>query len=98
MRRRFREVTEIEEIREIRGDTNASTTSTNEPEKHTKTLNDVWERINQLFFYSDLASLTEEELKAMKHLPNDEFQVNNVVYYTDENGYIINSRSIFDDD
>jgi hypothetical protein len=94
MRRRFREVTEIEEIREIRDDTN-TTVTTEEPEKHTKTLDEVWEKINQLFFYNDLASLSEEEFKAMKHLPNDEFQVNNVVYYTDENGYIINSRSIF---
>jgi hypothetical protein len=93
MRRRFREVTEIREIREIRDDN--TTQVSEEPEKHTKTLNEVWEKINQLFFYNDLASLSEEELKAMKHLPNDEFQVNDAIYYTDENGFIINSRSIF---
>ena len=93
MRRRFREIVEIGEIQEIHNDTNIPI---EDPETHKKTLTEVWDKINQLFFYSDLSSLTEEELKTMKHRPNDEFQVNNVIYYTDDNGKIINQKSIFE--
>lgn len=93
MRRCFREVTEIKEIKEIH--TDDTTQVPEEPKKNTKPLTEVWERINQLFFYNDLSSLSEEELMAGTYLPNDEFQVKDTVYYTDETGHIINSRSIF---